>query len=118
MGVNQRREGTAVVGGIINLHLLTGQIGKEGAGPFSLTGQPNAMGGREAGGLSHLLPGYRQVTNPEHRAEVEQTWGFPKGKIYTQSWPNSLATGRGDGTRRAGFVVGRCDQPSREHARP
>ncbi|NDD69414.1 MAG: nitrate reductase catalytic subunit, partial [Synechococcaceae bacterium WB9_4xC_028] len=59
MGVNQRREGTAVVCGLINLHLLTGQIGKPGAGPFSLTGQPNAMGGREAGGLAHLLPGYR-----------------------------------------------------------
>ncbi len=81
MGVNQRREGTAVVGGIINLHLLTGQIGREGAGPFSLTGQPNAMGGREAGGLSHLLPGYRLVTNPEHRAQIEQAWRIPTGTI-------------------------------------
>ncbi|ABI46326.1 molybdopterin oxidoreductase family protein [Synechococcus sp. CC9311] len=100
MGVNQRREGTAVVGGIINLHLLTGQIGKEGAGPFSLTGQPNAMGGREAGGLSHLLPGYRQVTNPEHRAEVEQTWGFPKGKISPNpgltAWQQVEAMERGE----------------------
>jgi ferredoxin-nitrate reductase len=100
MGVNQRREGTAVVGGIINLHLLTGQIGKEGAGPFSLTGQPNAMGGREAGGLSHLLPGYRQVTNPEHRAEVEQTWGFPKGKITPNpgltAWQQVEAMERGE----------------------
>ena len=66
MGVNQRREGTAVVGGLINLHLLTGQIGHAGAGPFSLTGQPNAMGGREAGGLAHLLPGYRLVGNAAH----------------------------------------------------
>ena len=81
MGVNQRREGTAVVSGLINLHLLTGEIGKPGAGPFSLTGQPNAMGGREAGGLAHLLPGYRLVTNPEHRAEVEQAWGFAKNSI-------------------------------------
>jgi len=81
MGVNQRREGTAVVSGLINLHLLTGEIGKPGAGPFSLTGQPNAMGGREAGGLAHLLPGYRLVTNPEHRAEVEQAWGFAKDSI-------------------------------------
>ena len=81
MGVNQRREGTAVVGGLINLHLLTGQIGNEGAGPFSLTGQPNAMGGREAGGLAHLLPGYRLVANADHRAEVEQAWQLPKGRI-------------------------------------
>ena len=51
------REGTAVVGGLINLHLLTGQIGKPGAGPFSLTGQPNAMGGREVGGLANQLAG-------------------------------------------------------------
>ncbi|MEB3260189.1 MAG: molybdopterin-dependent oxidoreductase, partial [Cyanobacteriota bacterium] len=56
MGVNQRREGTATVTGLINLHLLTGQIGRAGAGPFSLTGQPNAMGGREVGGLAQLLP--------------------------------------------------------------
>jgi len=81
MGVNQRREGTAVVGGLINLHLLTGQIGKEGAGPFSLTGQPNAMGGREAGGLSHLLPGYRNISNTEHRKVVENHWDFPAGSI-------------------------------------
>ena len=81
MGVNQRREGTATVAGIINLHLLTGQIGRPGAGPFSLTGQPNAMGGREVGGLAQLLPGYRAVANPEHRAEVERHWGFGAGAI-------------------------------------
>uniref|UniRef100_B8HKN0 Molybdopterin oxidoreductase n=1 Tax=Cyanothece sp. (strain PCC 7425 / ATCC 29141) TaxID=395961 RepID=B8HKN0_CYAP4 len=81
MGVNQSGEGTAKVRSIINLHLLTGQIGQPGAGPFSLTGQPNAMGGREAGGLSHLLPGYRFVHNPQHRAEVEQFWGLPAGHI-------------------------------------
>ena len=66
---------------IINLHLMTGQIGKPGTGPFSLTGQPNAMGGREAGGLANLLPGYRLVKNPEHRAEVEQFWGLQPGQI-------------------------------------
>lgn len=81
MGLNQSSEGTAKVRSLINLHLLTGQIGKPGAGPFSLTGQPNAMGGREAGGLSHLLPGYRFVANPQHRAEVEQAWGLPPGRI-------------------------------------
>jgi ferredoxin-nitrate reductase len=81
MGVNQSSEGTAKVRSLINLHLMTGQIGKPGAGPFSLTGQPNAMGGREAGGLSHLLPGYRVVKNPQHRAEVEQFWQLPPGQI-------------------------------------
>ncbi|QYX32357.1 molybdopterin oxidoreductase family protein [Sphaerospermopsis torques-reginae] len=81
MGVNQSSEGTAKVRTIINLHLMTGQIGKPGAGPFSLTGQPNAMGGREAGGLSHLLPGYRSVKNAEHRQEVEDFWGLERGKI-------------------------------------
>ena len=81
MGVNQSSEGTAKVRTIINLHLMTGNIGKPGAGPFSLTGQPNAMGGREAGGLSHILPGYRTVKNPTHRAEVEQAWQLPPGSI-------------------------------------
>jgi ferredoxin-nitrate reductase len=84
MGINQSVEGSAKVRAIINLHLMTGQIGKPGAGPFSLTGQPNAMGGREAGGLSHLLPGYRSVQNPQHRAEVEHLWGLPAGQISAQ----------------------------------
>ena len=56
---------------LINLHLLTGQIGKPGAGPFSLTGQPNAMGGREAGLLANQLPGYRLVEDAEHRRQME-----------------------------------------------
>jgi ferredoxin-nitrate reductase len=81
MGLNQSSEGTAKVRALINLHLLTGQIGQPGAGPFSLTGQPNAMGGREAGGLSRLLPGYRIVANPQHRADVERAWRLPPGRI-------------------------------------
>ena len=100
MGVNQRREGTAVVQGLINLHLLTGQISKEGAGPFSLTGQPNAMGGREAGGLAHLLPGYRLVTNDQHRSDVEKAWGFAEGQIASSpglgAWQQVEAMERGE----------------------
>ncbi len=84
MGVNQSREGTATVAGLCNLHLATGQIGRPGAGPFSLTGQPNAMGGREVGGLAQLLPGYRLVANPEHRAEVERHWGVAAGSIQPE----------------------------------
>lgn len=80
-GVNQSSEGTAKVCSLINLHLLTGQIGKPGAGPFSLTGQPNAMGGREVGGLAHLLPGYRSVSDAQHRQELEQFWGLEPGQI-------------------------------------
>jgi ferredoxin-nitrate reductase len=100
MGVNQSREGTATVCGIINLHLTTGQIGRPGAGPFSLTGQPNAMGGREAGGLAQLLPGYRLVANAGHRAEVERHWGFAPGSIAPEFgltvWEQIEAMERGD----------------------
>ncbi len=81
MGLNQSSEGTAKVRSLINLHLMTGNIGRPGAGPFSLTGQPNAMGGREAGGLSHILPGYRLVKNADHRRQVEEFWGLPTGHI-------------------------------------
>lgn len=81
MGLNQSTVGMWKNNCLINLHLLTGQIGKPGAGPFSLTGQPNAMGGREAGLLCHQLPGYRFVDNPEQRREVEDYWGRPAGSI-------------------------------------
>jgi ferredoxin-nitrate reductase len=81
MGINQSAEGTAKVRSIIDLHLLTGQIGRPGTGPFSLTGQPNAMGGREAGGLAKLLPGYRLVSHAADRAAVEQFWQVPAGRI-------------------------------------
>ena len=81
MGVNQSAVGTKKNRAIINLHLATGNIGKPGAGPFSLTGQPNAMGGREVGGLAHLLPGYRFVENERHRSEVEEAWRVKPGSI-------------------------------------
>lgn len=81
MGVNQSSVGVHKNNAIINLHLATGKIGQPGCGPFSLTGQPNAMGGREVGGLSHMLPGYRSVENPEHREKVERYWGVPLGSI-------------------------------------
>ncbi len=81
MGLNQSTSGTAKNNAVINLHLATGKIGKPGSGPFSLTGQPNAMGGRETGGLSHLLPGHRRIDNPAHRAEMERLWNLPQGEI-------------------------------------
>ncbi|WP_326541038.1 nitrate reductase [Pseudorhodoferax sp.] len=77
MGLNQSSQGTAKNTALINLHLATAQIGRPGAGPFSLTGQPNAMGGREVGGLANLLPAHRELANPAHRAEVAAFWGLP-----------------------------------------
>lgn len=74
-GLNQSSSGTAKNATLINLHLATGQIGKPGAGPFSLTGQPNAMGGREVGGLANLLSAHRDMGNAQHRAEVAALWG-------------------------------------------
>lgn len=81
MGVNQSTVGTLKNRGIINLHLATSKIGKPGSGPFSLTGQPNAMGGRETGGLCAGLPGYRTVKNETHRREVEEYWKVEAGSI-------------------------------------
>jgi assimilatory nitrate reductase catalytic subunit len=75
MGLNQSIHGTEKNAALINLHLATGQIGKLGAGPFSLTGQPNAMGGREVGAMANLLSAHRDLANPEHRAEVAKFWG-------------------------------------------
>jgi assimilatory nitrate reductase catalytic subunit len=74
-GLNQSAHGTHNNAALINLHLATGQIGKPGAGPLSLTGQPNAMGGREVGGMANLLSAHRDLANPEHRAEMARLWG-------------------------------------------
>ena len=78
MGLNQSIHGTDKNAALINLHLATGQIGKPGAGPFSLTGQPNAMGGREVGGMANLLSGHRDLANAAHRAEIAEIWGVDK----------------------------------------
>jgi ferredoxin-nitrate reductase len=99
-GANQSIAGVDKNVALINLHLQLGEIGKPGAGPFSLTGQPNAMGGREVGYLSHQLPGYRLIANPEHRAEMEKLWSIPAGSIsdkpgYT-AVPLFEAVGRGE----------------------
>jgi len=75
MGLNQSTIGVKKNTALISLNLLTGQIGKPGAGPFSLTGQPNAMGGREVGGLATQLAAHRSLTNSKHREEVATFWG-------------------------------------------
>src|SRR5262249_47131740 len=74
-GLNQSSSGTKKNVALINLHLATGQIGRAGAGPFSLTGPPNAMGGREVGGMANLLSAHRELANPDHRAEMAAFWG-------------------------------------------
>lgn len=77
MGLNQSVIGVNKNLSLINLHLITGKIGSPGNGPFSLTGQPNAMGGRETGGLANILPAHRDVTNSIHREEMESFWNSP-----------------------------------------
>ena len=77
-GVNQSTAGTDKVNAIINCHLATGRIGKPGLGPFSLTGQPNAMGGREVGGMSSTLACHMDISNPEHRRTAQSFWNSPQ----------------------------------------
>jgi assimilatory nitrate reductase catalytic subunit len=77
-GLNQSVHGTDKNAALINLHLATGHIGRPGAGPLSLTGQPNAMGGRETGAMATLLPGHRDPSNPEDRDEVARLWGVDR----------------------------------------
>jgi assimilatory nitrate reductase catalytic subunit len=76
-GVNQSSSGTDKVNAIINCHLLTGRIGQPGMGPFSLTGQPNAMGGREVGGLANMLAAHMELDNPDQRAALREFWDAP-----------------------------------------
>ncbi len=76
-GVNQSSSGTDKVNSIINCHLLTGRIGKPGMGPFSITGQPNAMGGREVGGLANMLAAHMELGNAAHREIVREFWNSP-----------------------------------------
>ena len=75
MGLNQSVIGVSKNVSLLNISLLTGQIGKPGCGPFSLTGQPNAMGGREVGGMANLLAAHKDLGNPQHRKEVSDFWG-------------------------------------------
>ena len=77
MGVNQSSAGTDKVNSIINCHLISGRIGKPGMGPFSITGQPNAMGGREVGGLANMLAAHMDLDNALHRDTVQTFWGSP-----------------------------------------
>ncbi|MEM1113094.1 MAG: nitrate reductase [Pseudomonadota bacterium] len=97
MGVNQSRQGSAKAGAIINVHLATGRIGREGCGPFSITGQPNAMGGREVGGLASTLAAHMDFS-PDNCDRLQRFWGSPA--IAREAGPKALelfaAIERGD----------------------
>src|SRR5438309_11166240 len=112
MGINQSHVGTDKNAAILNLHLATGQIARPGAGPFSLTGQPNAMGGRETGGLAHLLPGYRAIGDADARAAVEKHWGVEPGTIQPQPGRAALEIFEGltTGEVRAVWIL--CTDPA------
>jgi NADPH-dependent sulfite reductase flavoprotein alpha-component len=90
MGLNQSTHGTWHSNAICNLHLATGAICRPGSGPFSLTGQPNAMGGRETGYLAQGLPGQREVTSAEDRNFVESLWRIPAGSIRAEPGPDAV----------------------------
>lgn len=101
MGLNHQVQGTASNRLVSAMHLLTGHFGRPGATPFSVSGQPNACGGvRDVGTLSHALPNGRLIANPKHRAEMEDLWKVPRGRISPHPGHHTLALfeamGRGD----------------------
>ncbi|THF61795.1 reductase [Pseudothauera nasutitermitis] len=91
MGLNQSTHGTWHTNALCNLHLATGAICQPGSGPFSLTGQPNAMGGREMGYMGPGLPGQRSVLVEEDRHFVEDAWGVPRGTLHTRQLGGTVA---------------------------
>ena len=109
-GLNQSSAGTANNAALVHLHLATGQIGKPGAGPLSLTGQANAMGGREVGGMSNLLSGHRDMANPEHRAEVAALWGLSEVPARPGKTAVEMFEAAADGEIRALWIA--CTNPA------
>jgi len=109
-GLNQSSNGTAKNAALINLHLATAQIGKPGAGPLSLTGQPNAMGGREVGGMANLLSAHRDMTNPQDRAEVAALWGVPEVPAKPGLTAVELFEAAADGQIKALWIA--CTNPA------
>ncbi|MEC3951577.1 molybdopterin-dependent oxidoreductase [Nocardia sp. CDC153] len=111
MGINQSTHGTWSTNALINLHLATGAICRTGSGPFSLTGQPNAMGGREMGYMGPGLPGQRSVLSAADRAFVEEVWGLEPGTIRDEAGPGSIEMFRGlaDTSIKAAWII--CSNP-------
>lgn len=111
MGLNQSTHGTWNTNAICNLHLATGAICKPGSGPFSLTGQPNAMGGREMGYMGPGLPGQRTVFDDDDRAFVEEQWGIPRGSLRTEVGAGTIEmfSRMADGDIKACWII--CTNP-------
>jgi sulfite reductase (NADPH) flavoprotein alpha-component len=111
MGLNQSTHGTWNTNALCNLHLATGAICRPGAGPFSLTGQPNAMGGREMGYMGPGLPGQRSALDPDDRAFVEARWGLRPGTIRAEGGTGTVDMYRrmADGEIRAAWII--CTNP-------
>ncbi|MCM4153114.1 NAD(P)H-nitrite reductase [Arenibacter sp. N53] len=109
MGLNQSVIGVSKNVSLMNLSLLTGQIGKPGAGPFSLTGQPNAMGGREVGGMASLLAAHRELGNPKHRKEVTDFWGGKEIKSEPGYTATEMFDALESGKMKAVWII--CTNP-------
>ena len=111
MGLNQSVIGVNKNLSLINLNLITGHIGKPGSGPFSLTGQPNAMGGREVGGLANLLSAHRDLANESHRNEMERFWQIPLGTIQPKAGltATQMFEALNDGRLKAVWIL--CTNP-------
>lgn len=109
MGLNQSAVGVKKNLSLISLNLLTGHIGKPGSGPFSLTGQPNAMGGREVGGLATALAAHRSITNPAHREEVAKFWGVQSISDKPGLTATEMVTALEEGRLKAVWIV--CTNP-------
>ena len=113
MGINQRTRGVWGNNLIHNLHLLTGQIGRPGATPLSLTGQPNACGGvRDTGSLAHLLPAGRVIDNPAHRKEMEEIWGVAPGTINEKPGRHTILLFEGMAAGEVKAVFIHCTNPA------
>ncbi|MEM9001746.1 MAG: molybdopterin-dependent oxidoreductase [Bacteroidota bacterium] len=109
MGLNQSVIGVDKNLSLLNLSLLTGHIGKPGSGPFSLTGQPNAMGGREVGGMASLLAAHRDLGNDRHRNEVAEFWGGKPIKKEAGLTATEMFNALEKGTLKAIWII--CTNP-------
>ena len=104
-GVNQSSAGTDKVNAIINCHLATARIGKPGMGPFSVTGQPNAMGGREVGGLANMLAAHMELSDPDHRRIVKSFWRSPGLAAVAGYKATDMFRAVGDGRIKALWIM-------------
>ncbi|MBO0664427.1 molybdopterin-dependent oxidoreductase [Jiella sp. MQZ9-1] len=105
-GVNQSCSGSDKVNAIINCHLATGRIGRPGMGPFSVTGQPNAMGGREVGGLSNMLAAHMALEDAADRARVQAFWRAPRIADHAGLKAVELFDAVADGRIKALWIAG------------